>query len=45
MTVTGVSRSLRDAFQMIDSAGKIKQQTDVAAAVKAMSQQSAEKKG
>jgi len=45
MTVTGVSRSLRDAFRMIDSDGKIKQQTDVVAAIKAMSPRSAEKEG
>ena len=45
MTITGISRSLRDAFRMIDSSGKIKQQTDVAAAIKAMSQQSVEKGG
>ena len=45
MTVTGVSRSLRDAFRMIDSDGKINQQTDVVAAIKAMSQCSAEKVG
>ncbi len=45
MTVTGVSRSLRDAFRMIDSDGKINQQTDVVAAIKAMSQRSAEKEG
>ena len=42
MTVTGGSRSLRDAFLMIDSYGKIHQQTDVVAAIKAMSQRSAE---
>ena len=42
MTVTGVSRSLRDAFRMIDSDGKINQQTDVVAAIKTMSQRSAE---
>ena len=41
LVVTGVSRSLRDAFHMIDSNGKINQQTDVVAAIKAMSQQSA----
>jgi len=45
MTVTGVSRSLRDAFRMIDSDGKINQQTDVVAAIKAMSQRSAEREG
>ncbi len=45
MTVTGVSRSLRDAFRMIDSDGKIDQQTDVVAAIKAMSPRSAEKVG
>ena len=45
MTVTGVSRSLRDAFRMIDSDGKINQQTDVVAAIKAMSQCSVEKVG
>lgn len=45
MTVTGVSRSLRDAFRMIDSDGRIKQQPDVVAAVKVMSQQSAETEG
>jgi anti-anti-sigma regulatory factor len=44
MTVTGVSRSLRDAFLMIDSYGKVHQQTDVVAAIKAMSQRSAEQK-
>jgi len=37
MTVTGLSCSLRDAFCMIDSDGKIHQQTDVVAAIKAMS--------
>lgn len=42
MTVTGVSRSLRDAFRMIDSDGKINQQTDIVAAIKAMSPRSAE---
>jgi anti-anti-sigma regulatory factor len=42
MLVTGISHSLRDAFRMIDSSGKIHQQTDVAAAIKAMSPQSAE---
>ena len=45
MTVTGVSRSLRDAFLMIDSYGKVHQQTDVVTAIKAMSPQSAEKEG
>lgn len=45
MTVTGVSRSLRDAFRMIDSSGKINQQTDVVAAIKAMSKQSTQKVG
>ncbi|MGO9243512.1 MAG: STAS domain-containing protein [Verrucomicrobiia bacterium] len=45
MMVTGVSRSLRNAFQMIDSDGKINQQTDVVAAIKAMSPRSAEKEG
>ena len=45
MTVTGVSRPLRDAFRMIDSSGKIKQQTDVAAAVKAMSARSTQMEG
>ncbi len=45
MMVTGVSRSLRDAFRMIDSDGKIKQQPDVVAAIKAMSPRSAEKEG
>ena len=45
MTVTGVSRSLRDAFRMIDSDGRIKQQTDVVAAIKAMSPRSAEMEG
>ena len=45
MTVTGVSRSLRDAFRMIDSDGKIKQHTDVVAAIKAMSPRCAEMEG
>ena len=45
MTVTGVSRSLRDAFRMIDSDGRIKQQTDIVAAIKAMSPRSTEKEG
>ena len=45
MTVTGVSRSLRDAFRMIDSDGRINQQIDVVAAIKAMSPRSAEKVG
>ncbi len=45
MTVTGVSRSLRDAFRMIDSDGKVKQQTDVVAAIKAMSPRCAEMEG
>ncbi len=43
LTVTGVSRSLRDAFRMIDSDSKINQQTDVVTAIKSMSQRSAEK--
>jgi anti-anti-sigma regulatory factor len=43
MTVTGASRSLRDAFRTIDSDGKFNQQTDVVAAIKAMSQRSAER--
>jgi anti-anti-sigma regulatory factor len=43
MTVTGVSRTLRDAFRMIDSDGRINQQADVMAAIKSMSQRSAEK--
>lgn len=42
MAVTGVSRSLRDVFGMIDSAGKIDLQTDVVAAIKSMSQPSAQ---
>ena len=42
LAVTGVSRSLCDAFRMIDSDGKINQQTDVVAAIKTMSQRSAE---
>lgn len=45
MTVTGVSRSLRDAFRMIDSDGRINQQADVVAAIEAMSPRSAEKEG
>ena len=45
MTVTGVSRSLRDAFRMIDSSGRINQQTDVVAAIKAMTRRSAEREG
>jgi anti-anti-sigma regulatory factor len=45
MTVTGVSRSLGNAFRMIDSDGRMNQQTDVVAAIKAMSQCSAEKEG
>ena len=43
MTVTGTSRSLRDAFRMLDSHGKINQQPDVVAAIKVMSQRSAER--
>ncbi len=43
LTVTGASRSLRDAFRMIDSDGRINQQPDVVAAIKSMSQRSAEK--
>ena len=43
MTVTGTSRSLRDAFRMLDSHGKINQQPDVVAAIKAMAQRTAEK--
>lgn len=42
MTVTGVSRSVRDAFRMIDSDGRIDLKPDVVAAIKAMSPQSAE---
>jgi len=42
LTVTGASRSLRDAFHMIDSDGRVNQQTDVVAAIKAMSQPTAE---
>jgi anti-anti-sigma regulatory factor len=45
MTVTGASRSLRDAFRMIDSDGRIDQQTDIVAAIRAMSPQSMERKG
>ncbi len=45
LTVTGVSRSLRDAFRMIDSDGRINQQTDIMTAIKALSPQSAEKEG
>lgn len=45
VTVTGVSRSLREAFRMIDSDGKINQQTDIVAAIKAMSQCSVEREG
>jgi len=45
MTITGISRSLRDAFRMIDSDGRIKQQTDIVAAIKAMSPRSIEKEG
>jgi anti-anti-sigma regulatory factor len=45
MTVTGVSRALRDAFRMIDSEGRLKQQTDVVTAIKAMSPQTAETEG
>lgn len=40
MTVTGISRPLRDAFRMIDSDGRIKQQSDVVAAIKTMSPRS-----
>jgi anti-anti-sigma regulatory factor len=43
MIVTGTSRSLRDAFRMLDSHGKINQQPDVVAAIKVMSQRSAER--
>lgn len=42
MAVTGVSRSLRNVFGMIDSAGKIDLQTDVVAAIKSMSQRTAQ---
>lgn len=37
LTVTGASRSLRYAFRMIDSDGRIDQQTDILAAIKTMS--------
>ena len=43
MIVTGTSRSLRDVFRMLDSHGKINQQPDVVAAIKVMSQRSAER--
>ena len=45
MTGTGTSRSLRDAFRMLDSHWKIHQQPDVVAAIKTMSQQATEKGG
>jgi len=45
ITVTGVSRALRDAFHMIDSDGRLKQQIDVESAIKAMSPRSAEMEG
>jgi len=43
VTITGISPSLRDAFRVIDSGGRIKQQTDVVAAIKALSPRTAEK--